>query len=88
MLKLAAFRKKNDDKSFPPSFLSIDSTWADSVFNSLNDEQRVAQLVMAAVYPNKDSVHYKQMTELIARYNLGGIIVFQGGPVKNCTIHK
>jgi beta-N-acetylhexosaminidase len=65
-----------------PSFLNDSIAWVDSVFNSLTPTERIAQLIMAPAYPNKDSVHYKKLYELVAKLNLGGIIFFQGSPVK------
>ncbi|MCX7985654.1 MAG: serine hydrolase [Bacteroidales bacterium] len=55
--------------------------WVDSVFNSLTLEQKVAQCLMPAIYP-KDSVQVAEMMRLIKKYNPGGIIIFQGGPIQ------
>ncbi|MEI8136274.1 MAG: glycoside hydrolase family 3 N-terminal domain-containing protein, partial [Bacteroidota bacterium] len=65
-----------------PHFLSIQNKWVDSVFNSLSQNQRLAQLFMVAAYSNKDLKHAKEIKDLIVKYNIGGLIWMQGGPVK------
>jgi beta-glucosidase-like glycosyl hydrolase len=60
--------------------------WADSVFNSLTPDQRLGQLFMVAAYSNKDLKHVKSIRDLIVKYNIGGIIWMQGGPVRQGKI--
>jgi len=63
--------------------------WADSVFNTLNNDQRIAQLMIvrgSAITP-KGVVYYdKEVNELITKYNVGGVCLFQGPPVKQANI--
>lgn len=56
--------------------------WVDSVFRSLTPDQRLAQLFMVAAYSNKDAKHVAQLDTLVSRYGIGGLIYFQGGPVR------
>jgi len=59
--------------------------WSDSVFNSLNDDQRIAQLIILreSSYNREGPVYYDSaITEAIKKYNIGGIVLFQGTPVK------
>lgn len=56
--------------------------WVDSVLNSLSLKERIAQLFMVAAYSNKDDAHTKEISQLIARQGIGGLIFFQGGPVR------
>jgi len=65
-----------------PVFFNDSIPWIDSVLNSLSTEERIAQLIMAPAYPNKDSVHYRKLIETIEKNRVGGIIFFQGGPEK------
>lgn len=66
-----------------PDFLSSQNKWVDSVFNSLNPNQRIAQLFMVAAYSNKDLKHAKEIKDLVVNYNIGGLIWMQGGPVRH-----
>lgn len=63
-----------------PPFLSKSNNWVDSVFRSLSEEQKIAQLLMVAAYPRQNESHYKEVEELISKYNIGGIIFFRGNP--------
>jgi Beta-glucosidase-related glycosidases len=59
--------------------------WADSVFNSLTDEQRIAQLLVLRVseITSKGVLYYdQQVADAIKKYNIGAVCLFQGGPVK------
>ncbi len=63
--------------------------WADSVFNTLNDDQRIAQLMvmrMSAPGANGKAIIYDaQVRDLIKRYNIGSLCVFQGAPTQIAT---
>lgn len=59
--------------------------WADSVFNTLTDDQRIAQLMIireSTFSMNGPVYHDSLVRELIRQYNIGGICLFQGTPVK------
>lgn len=56
--------------------------WVDSVFRSLTPQQRLAQLFMVAAYSNKDTKHVAELDTLVSRYGIGGLIYFQGGPLR------
>ena len=62
--------------------------WIDSVFNSLTPDERLAQLFMVAAYSNKDSSHIKSLEELIREKKIGGLIFFQGGPVRHAAMQN
>ena len=63
-------------------FLQQQNAWADSVFNTLSPEERIAQLIMIPVYSNKGRVHEDSISRLVKEYKVGGLIYFQGGPVR------
>jgi len=56
--------------------------WVDSVFQSMTPAERLAQLFMVAAYSNRDDKHLRQLDTLVNRYGIGGLIYFQGGPVR------
>ena len=66
------------------SSLSADQ-WVDSVFNSLNKDEKIAQLIivrLSGLDVNKKIYFADSAVEAnIRKYNIGGICLFQGGPV-------
>jgi beta-glucosidase-like glycosyl hydrolase/CubicO group peptidase (beta-lactamase class C family) len=66
----------------PPFLTGEYDHWADSVLNTLSEDERIAQLIMIPAYSNKDQVHVDSIASLVDKYGVGGIIFFQGGPVR------
>lgn len=65
--------------------------WADSVFKTLSDDERIAQLMVVRLssidLKTKQVTFYDQkVAELVKQYNIGGICLFQGGPEKQAGI--
>lgn len=64
--------------------------WADSVMKTLTDDEKIAQLMvvrLSAIGPDRKTVFYdKEVLEAIQKYNIGGICLFQGGPVRQANI--
>ena len=72
-----------------PVFYNHDkAAWVDSVFNAMTPDERLAQLFMVAAYSNKDSNHVKELEALIRDYKIGGLIFFQGGPVRHVRMQN
>ncbi|MDA9663572.1 serine hydrolase [bacterium] len=65
---------------------TIQENWVDSVFNSLTQEDRIAQLLMVSAYSNKDNFHMEKIENLIKNYNIGGLMFLQGGPVRQARL--
>ncbi|MBN7810224.1 serine hydrolase [Algoriphagus sp. H41] len=65
---------------------STQQYWVDSVFNSLNFDERLGQLFMVAAYSNKDQRHVDEISNLVKTENLGGLIFFQGGPDRQARL--
>lgn len=60
--------------------------WADSVLNTLSPDERIAQLMVVRAHSNLGADHVKQVTELVEKYNIGGLCFFQGGPVRQANL--
>ena len=60
--------------------------WVDSVYNTLALEEKFGQLFMVAAYSNKDFAHYNAIDKLIQENKTGGLIFFQGGPVRQAKL--
>lgn len=54
--------------------------WVDSVYNSLNLEERIAQLIFVrANYSGQP--YFKSVDTLISKYKIGGVVFFKGDPI-------
>ena len=67
------------------------TAWADSVYKTLSNEERIAQLMVVRLSTidskTKEVTFFDaKVDSLIAQYNIGGICVFQGSPVKQADI--
>jgi len=60
--------------------------WVDSVFNSLNDDQRIAQLMVVRAHSNLGADHVDKVVSDIKKYNIGALCFFQGGPVRQANL--
>ena len=76
---------KSDRKTFFKGSLAEDK-WVDSVYNQMPFNEKVGQLFMVAAYSNKDSAHVNGLDKLISDYKIGGLIFFQGGPVRQAKL--
>lgn len=63
-----------------------DSSWVDSVFNSLTPDQRIAQLFIIRAFSDKDSVYTDSLTNLILKWNPGGVCFFKGSPYRQAFL--
>lgn len=61
-------------------------SWVDSVFNSLSDEERIAQLMVIRAHTDKGPEYEAKVAADITRYNVGALCFFQGGPVRQANI--
>ena len=64
----------------------IQETWADSVLSSLTLRERIGQLFMVAAYSNRDDMHVREIADLVRKDGVGGLIFFQGGPVRQANL--
>ena len=67
-------------------FLDQSSLWADSVLLELSNEEKIAQLFMIVAYSNKGDSHKQEIANLIKKYNVGGVMFLQGGPVRQARL--
>lgn len=72
--------------SYSQSKQELAKRWADSVMKTLNNDQRIAQLMIIRAHSNLGAAHVKQVTDLIQKYNVGGLCFFQGGPVRQANL--
>lgn len=62
--------------------------WADSMLATLSTREKIAQLMMVAAYSNKanNALHVAEITDLVVRQKIGGLIFFQGTPVRQAEL--
>jgi beta-glucosidase-like glycosyl hydrolase/CubicO group peptidase (beta-lactamase class C family) len=60
--------------------------WVDSIYNAMTFDEKVGQLFMVAAYSNSDSTHYNAIEKLITENKIGGLLFFQGGPVRQANL--
>ncbi|AUC86203.1 hypothetical protein CW731_13360 [Polaribacter sp. ALD11] len=56
--------------------------WVDSIYNTMTLKEKVGQLFMIAAYSNKEESHTDTIQKLIKENAIGGLVFFQGGPVR------
>jgi beta-glucosidase-like glycosyl hydrolase len=71
-----------------PPFLDSQTDWVDSVYATLDLDDKIGQLFMVAAYSNRDDTHRQEILELVEEYKIGGLIFFQGGPVRQANLHN
>lgn len=60
--------------------------WTDSVFNSLNEDQKIAQLMVVRAHSNLGADHVAKVVSDIKKYNIGALCFFQGGPIRQANL--
>lgn len=60
--------------------------WVDSVFNSLSDNEKIAQLMVIRAHSNLGADHIAKVTKDIEKYNVGALCFFQGGPIRQANL--
>ena len=83
---LCSFSGYTQPKSDPGA-----AAWVDSVFNTLSENEKIAQLMIVRLSSinstTREVTFYEQQVESAVRqYNIGGICLFQGGPVRQTSL--
>jgi len=60
--------------------------WVDSVYNKLNEEERIGQLFMVAAYSGGKNYNEDLITNLLNAHQVGGLIFMQGGPGRQAIL--
>ncbi len=63
-----------------------ENAWVEEKWNSMSENERLGQLYMVASYPNKGAVDELLVKEMIEKYHVGGLIMFQGGPTREAHL--
>ncbi len=60
--------------------------WVDSVFKRMNKNEKIAQLFMVRAHSNFGEKYADSVARVIKKEHLGGVVFFQGGPVRQALI--
>ena len=60
--------------------------WVDSVMKTLTIDQQIAQCIWIAGYSNRDVSHEVEISDIIRKYGVGGIVFFQGTAAKQAEL--
>lgn len=64
-------------------FINAENAWVDSVFQELTPKERIAQLFLIRAHTNLGQRYIDSVARVIQTEQLGGLVVFQGGPVRH-----
>lgn len=59
--------------------------WVDSIYNQMSLKEKVGQLFMVSAYSNRTDTHMDSIQKLITDFHIGGLIFFQGGPIRQAN---
>lgn len=68
------------------TFINTRHAWVDSVFNKLSPREKIGQLFMVRAHTNLGQRYIDSIGEVIKSEKLGGVVFFQGGPVRHAAV--
>src|SRR5690625_4295128 len=60
--------------------------WVDSTFNTMSTEEKIAQMFFVRAYSNKGERHIQHVKDMIKNKKVGGLVFFQGSPVRQAEL--
>ncbi len=60
--------------------------WVDAKMANMTPDEKLGQLFMLAAYPKQGKANKDFLTGIIKKYKIGGLIMFQGGPVSQAKL--
>ena len=79
-------RKNKSERTDFFKVTDAETRWVDSIYNKMTLDEKIGQLFMISAYSNKDSLHKKEIDKLIQEYKVGGLVFFQGGPIRQAQL--
>lgn len=77
-LALYAFQAPAPDPGQPID--AGEQAWVDSVYNSLNEDEKIGQLFMIRAHSDLGPDHVAKVVQLVEDYHVGSMCFFQGSP--------
>jgi beta-glucosidase-like glycosyl hydrolase len=66
--------------------LNRQNTWVDSVFKKLSRRQKIAQFFFVRAHTNLGPAYEDSVAKVIKKQQVGGLVFFQGGPVRQAEL--
>ncbi|TZF86002.1 glycoside hydrolase family 3 (plasmid) [Pedobacter sp. BS3] len=66
--------------------LTQQNDWVDSVFHKLHRRGRIAQLFFVRAHTDKGKAYEDSIANVIVKQRIGGLVFFQGGPVRQAGL--
>lgn len=66
--------------------LNNPNRWVDSVFKKMTRNEKIGQLFMVRAHTNLGQAYADSVAKVIKREHLGGVVFFQGGPVRQANL--
>lgn len=66
--------------------LTRQNNWVDSVFKKLSRKQKVAQFFFVRAHTNLGQANEDSVAKVIQKQHVGGLVFFQGGPVRQADL--
>ena len=66
--------------------LNKQNHWVDSIFNKMNRRQKIAQLFFVRAHTNLGQAYEDSVAQVIHDQQIGGLVFFQGGPVRQADL--
>ncbi len=85
-LVLIALSCVKKESTLPLSEESNQGKWVDSIYANMTLKEKVGQLFMVAAYSNRNNAHSDSIKKMIINNNIGGLVFFQGGPVRQASL--
>jgi len=86
IISLVSINEIAAQKSDPPFLKYMNHPWVDSVMKTLSLDQQIAQCIWIAGYSNSDVSHEVEVSDIIRKYGVGGIVFFHGTATKQAEL--
>jgi beta-N-acetylhexosaminidase len=88
LIILFAFLSQNafSQKANFISSLNQQNKWVDSVYKKLSKKEKIGQLFFVRAHTNKGKAYEDSVAKIIVDEHVGGLVFFQGGPVRHANL--
>jgi beta-N-acetylhexosaminidase len=85
-IAILSVNKISAQQSDPPFLKYLNHPWVDSVMKTLSIDQQIAQCIWIAGYSNADVAHEVEISDIIRKFGVGGIVFFEGTAAKEAEL--